>query len=315
MECPVGDVEALKSAILAIQKGKPQGNYLNATCSIYPPRRVIRRATLEPKRLKDPAYLPEVCLQQFRIEADKYILAMIDSSAGAEFDPATATGKEVIFCGLPSDDLVIQQDSLLESGLYPDRIELGSVSNLGAALSFLTHTGNRAPTLLLEIGSEVTHSFILSENGVEASRPIPYGLDAMIPVIQKKLTLKDEESTRKLFFSNTFDFTSMGPELVQRLLKELQSSIGFYEVQTGQSISRILCLGLPSKLGWIEGTISSSLGLSSLSVDMPGWLKAQGITVADSVSVELDRRWFGLFALMMRHVTPGNDHAADQEKK
>jgi len=43
------------------------------------------------------------------------------------------------------------------------------------------------------------------------------------------------------------DFTGMGPVLIKKLLKELQSSIGFYEVQTGQSIGQVMATGLSSK--------------------------------------------------------------------
>ena len=42
-------------------------------------------------------------------------------------------------------------------------------------------------------------------------------------MLGQALGLKDEESARKLFYSNTFDFTGMGSVLTKKLIKELQS--------------------------------------------------------------------------------------------
>jgi len=59
----------------------------------------------------------------------------------------------------------------------------------------------------------------------------------------------------------------MGPLLIKRLLKELQSSIGFYEVQTGQSVGQVICIQLSPKLSWLEGSLASSLGIATLKFD------------------------------------------------
>ena len=129
---------------------------------------------------------------------------------------------------------------------------------------------------------------------------IPQGLEAMIPAVQKEIGLKDAEAAKKLFYSNAFDFTGLGPALIKKLLKELQSSIGFYEVQTGQSIAQVLCTLLPQKLNWLENTISSQLGVASLNIDYPNWLKAKGIALDPSVQkLELNNHWLGLFSLII----------------
>ncbi|MFT3868199.1 MAG: hypothetical protein QM715_06830 [Nibricoccus sp.] len=154
----------------------------------------------------------------------------------------------------------------------------------------------------MEIDTESTQSFIVSDSGVENSRPISQGLEAMIPAVQKEIGLKDPEAARKLFYSNAFDFTGMGPVLIKKLLKELQSSVGFYEVQTGQSIGQVICTLLPPKLSWLENAISSQLGVSVLTVEYPRWLEARGITLSPTAKKqELNNRWLGLFSLMLTH--------------
>src|SRR5690606_5129193 len=130
-----------------------------------------------------------------------------------------------------------------------------------------------------ELGAQSTQSFIVSAKGLEATRPIAVGLEAMVPVVQKELGLKDEESARKLFFSNTFDFTGMGASLCKRLLKEIQSSMGFYEVQTGQSIGQLICTVLPGKLAWLEAVIANQIGVGVLVPEFSKWLMAKNIKI------------------------------------
>lgn len=313
-ECPRGDTAALEAAVAGIQPKRSPSGYLHATVGVYPPRRLVRRHSLELKRLKETGYFADVCSQQFRIEQDKYALALVNANDGSEFDVGKAAQKEVIFCGLPSEDVLSIQAALLAAGIYPERLELGSVAMLGSVVDSLAQAKSKTPTLVLEIGADTTHSYIVSSGGVEASRPIAQGLDAMVPIVQKELGLKDEDSARKLFYSNTFDFTGMGPMLIKRLLKELQSSIGFYEVQTGQSVGQVLTTQLPSKLAWLEVAIASALGISPVKFDPLPWLQSRQITVLETVARTVqDVRWFGILSLMARYDLVHADAA--EEKK
>ncbi|MBI4624279.1 MAG: hypothetical protein HY736_13825 [Verrucomicrobia bacterium] len=312
-ECPPNDGPALEAAIRQVQPKKSPSGYLHAHVGIYPGKRLLRRHSLELKRVKEPGYFAELCTQQFRIEQEKYTISILNSNDGSDFDVAKAVQKDVLFCGLPTDEINATQSALLEAGIYPERLELGSLATLGGVADYLTHAKSKTPTLVLEIGAEATHSFIVTPGGVEASRPIPQGLDAMVPIVQKELGLKDEESARKLFYSNTFDFTGMGALLTKKLLKELQSSIGFYEVQTGQSVGQVLCTQLSPKLAWLDAAISGSLGVTSLKLDPVPWLQSRQITLSDAVAKNVQEiRWFGLLGLMAHYHAV---HAAPVEEK
>ena len=312
-ECAPGDTAALVDCLNQIQPKKSPSGYLHATVGMYPAKRLVRRHTLELKRVKEPAYFAEVCSQQFRIEQDKYAITILNANDGSDFDATKAVQKDVIFCGLPTDDALGAQNALLEQKIYPERLELGTVATLGGVVDCLAHAKSKTPTLVLEIGAEATHSFIVTTNGVEASRPIPQGLDAMVPIVQKELGLKDEESARKLFYSNTFDFTGMGPLLIKRLLKELQSSIGFYEVQTGQSVGQVLSTQLSPKLAWLDAAIATGLGVTSLKLDPVPWLQSRQVSLPEALARNAqDIRWFGLLALMAQYNVV---HAVPAEEK
>ena len=311
IECAPGDEPALTDAVKTLQTAKSPSGYMHTTCGVNAPRRVVRKVTFETKRLKEPTYLNEVAAQQLRIEPDQYSLAILNPGQGTDYDMTKAAQKDALICGLPITDVNLSQDHLLATGIYPESIELSSVASVGAMVDYLNFAKIKTPVLILEIEAEVTHSFIVTASGVEASRPIQQGLNAMIPVVQKELGLKDEDSARKLFLSNTFDFTGMGSVLIKKLIKELQSSIGFYEVQTGQSIAQVACTILPSKLSWLEGAIAADLGVSVLKADIPAWLQSRQITLADTLPANAqDIRRLGLFGLMIQY----NSHAVVSEK-
>ncbi|HWA08360.1 MAG TPA: hypothetical protein VG838_02725 [Opitutaceae bacterium] len=316
-ECAPDDVAAFAEVLKRLQPKKSPSGYLHAVGGIYPSRRLVRRATLDVKRVKEPVYFGEVISQQFRVEPDKYTLAVLNSTDGSDYDVAKAAQKEVLFCGLPAEDIVTTQDNLLDKGIYPERLELSSVAVLGALIDYLGFQKSKTPTLVLEIGTDATHTYIITAAGVEAARPIPQGLDSMIPVVQKELNLKDEESAKKLFYSNTFDFAGMGALLIKKLLKELQSSIGFYEVQTGQSVGQVICTMVPPKLTWLEGSIANALGVPGLKLDLSAWLQSRKITLSDQVAAAgANPRWLGLFSLIASyHSTTPNVVAAEKEKK
>ncbi len=311
IECSPGDAAGLAESLKVLQPTKSPSGYLHAICGVNAPRRVIRKVTFETKRLKEPAYLNEVTAQQLRIDPDQYSLAILNLAQGTDYDIAKAAQKDALICGLPIGDINSSQDNLLNSGIYPESFELSSIASIGAMVDYLNFAKIKTPVLMLEIEAETTNSFIVTSSGLEASRPIQQGLDAMIPVVQKELGLKDEASARKLFLSNTFDFTGMGSVLIKKLIKELQSSIGFYEVQTGQSIAQVACTLLPSKLSWLESAIAADLGVSVLKADIPAWLQSRQITLADNLpAAAQDIRRLGIFGLMVQY----NSHAVVSEK-
>ena len=107
----------------------------------------------------------------------------------------------------------------------------------------------------------------------------------------------------------------MGPLLVKKLLKELQSSIGFYEVQTGQSVGQVICTMLPAKLAWLDDAIASALGVSSPKLDLVPWLESRHVTIPDGVApAAVDIRWLGLLSLMANQA-PTPPDAVVAEKK
>lgn len=299
-ECPLSeDPEEVRDFIMAFA-GTNKGQLSFSICGIYPPRRVVRRATLEnAAKAKEPSFLPEYLKNQFKIDLEVFSISALTAVDGKAFSPERGLTKDLVFCGAPKSELQEEQDRLVEYSLFPQRLEIGTLSTLGGLMRYCEQEKITTPTLVLEISAESSQVLIFHEGQLDVARPIPHGLNSMYPVVQKELGLKDEESARKLFSSNTFDFTEMGPSLLRKLLKELQASTGFYEVQTGQTIGQIYLGLLPENLSWIGSSLARSLGVDELRVDLRDWIANQDITLGETVDLTgLGARWFGLFSLM-----------------
>ncbi len=300
MECPLNQSQEQIAQTTGQLASVTKGQLIPAVCGIYPHDVLIRRAALDnASKAKDPAYLSELVQQQFKIDVGKYAIMVMNAVQGTEFRIEKAISKELLFSGAPRKELQEQQSQLLSFGLYPERMEISTLATIGGLMHYAEWKEIKSPTLVLEITENHAQVLIFQGDSVDVARPLPYGFSSMYPLVQEQLGLKDVESARKLFSSNTFDFTEMGPTLLKGMLKELQATTGFYEVQTGQTIGQIFLNGLPDNLGWIAQSLSRTLCVDVIKPDFTEWLPVLGLELAEGVDVsQLGPRWFGLFALM-----------------
>lgn len=276
------------------------GNLVRAYCAIYPSGRILRHVYLKdgPQSMDTEAMHAAVA-QQLEIDLNSTRIVVLNCDDGFPFVPKRLQ-KNFVVCGAPREQLREAQDFFVEAGIYPLRMEMGSVATMGLLLKSLRLQKIEDPVLMLEIGYESSQVLIVSGSKVESAKPLPLGINSMVAGVRKELGLKDEESARRLFYSDSFDFREMGSRLIERILRDLQSMTGFYEVQTGQSISRMICGLLPAKLAWLNNTFADSLGMSRLDIDLPGLLAASGLALPeDNGSLQLETP-HGLLSLMVK---------------
>lgn len=274
--------------------------YFVSRCGVYPDGRFVRYYEAETtNKAKDMNFLSEVLKSEFNVDPQANNVAILDARDGSDFEPESSLTKHLVFCGAPSESFQKQQDNLLDYGVYPERLELSTVTTLGGVIDYAHCNKIKSPILCFELTSKSANIFIVNRGQVDVARPVPFGLDSIYPLLQRELGLKDEASARKLFFSNTFDFAEIGPKLLRRMTKELQASTGFYEVQTGLTIENVFISVLPKNLSWVSKTVSDSLGLEILQPNLERWLDSLKIKLGEGVDVSnLGARWMGLFSLM-----------------
>ena len=276
------------------------GGYFVSRTGVYPEGRFVRFYEAESaNKAKDLNFLSGILQSEFNVDPAVNTVAILNARDGSDYDPQTSLSKRLVFCGAPAQAFQDAQDRLLDCGIYPERLELSTVTTLGGVSDYAHFNEIKSPILCFELTSQSANIFIINQGQVDVARPVPFGLDSIYPLLQRELGLKDETSARKLFFSNTFDFAEMGPKLLRRLTKELQASTGFYEVQTGQTIEKVFISVLPQNLAWVSKTVSDSLGLDILQPNLEKWLEGLKVTLGEGVEVSnLGPRWMGLFSLM-----------------
>jgi hypothetical protein len=273
-------------------------NYYVSRCGVYPKGRFLFCYEAESvNKLKKADFLLKVLQDEFNIDPETNSISILDGRNGSDFDIENSVSKQLLFCGAPAAAFQEAQDQLLSYGIYPDRLELSTVSTLGGVSDYARMNQLNAPILCVELTSECAHVFIMSNGRLEVARQVPFGLDSIYPLLQRELGLKDEVSAKKLFHSNTFDFAEMGRKLLRRLMKELQATSGFFEVKTGLTIDRLFVGVLPKNLSWVSKTISDSLGIEILQPDFEAWLESLNVTLADDVEIaNIGPRWLGVFS-------------------
>jgi hypothetical protein len=232
--------------------------YLFSHCGLVPESRFFRLHQLESMaKAKEAGFFENLLEEQYRISTKSVRAAVISAETGAAFAPLRPIQgqKSVLINGADAKEFDASQDNLVDIGIYPNSLQLSSLSCLAALRHYLNFKEQGDAVLCVEISQYTAHLFIVTRERVELCRPVSFGFNAVFPVIQQQLGLKDEKSARDLFYAGAFDFRDIGSLLFQRLLKEINASIGFYEVQTGHSISHLLLSMLPAKMMWIADVI------------------------------------------------------------
>lgn len=275
------------------------GNYVSR-CGIYPKERFIRYHEVDSGvRLKNQNVLKKVLQSELKIDPEANGISILNAQDGASFNPARNATNQLVFCGAPMTVLQEAQDQILSYGLLPERLEISSVATLGGLCNYAQLNQFESSMMFIELASNCMHVLIINKDKVDMTRSLDFGLDSIFPILKDELGLQDEISARKLFRSNIFDVAEMGPELLKKILKELQAISGYYEVQTGLNIDSFCISLLPSKFSWIQGTVSNLLGIEPLKIEFEPWLQSVGINVQENVDLsKLGSRWLGLFSLM-----------------
>jgi hypothetical protein len=301
-ECAAGDRAGMVELLQRLSPRRTAGRHVHARVAIRPEGQLVRVLTAEPKRLGEVDYFAALCSGQLQIDPQAYLLSVLNAEDGRPFEPARTGERELFFCGLPLAELEAAQGALVDQDIYPESLELGTVATLGAVADHVRHAGIAAPVLVLELGGASSHAYVVSGGGVTHARQLSSGLDAMVPLVQRNLGLKDAAAAKKLLYANAFDFSAMGPELTLALARELHALISHLEVRTGRSVGQVLNLRLPPKLGWLGLALARGLGLEPLVPAMEPWLAARGVTLAPAVraAVAPDLGWLGVWGLMLR---------------
>lgn len=298
LEIPLDDADAAASKLREFGGVKGKG-YFVASCAVYPESRALHRLTLDVGRGKEEAFVIEVIKDEMKADPEDFKGYCLSAETGEDGELSSFNKKNVLLCGANKSELQVVQKDLLRAAVFPGSLEIGTVGILGVIKDALEWKENKYPLLFLEIEEKFTNTIIVGSNGVEMSRKIDFGSQDIVKALKEQMSLKSEEAAEKLLASSDFDFGDISQILLRKLLRELQSSIGFYEVQTGQTVSHVLCFHNQLLQEWLQASICKMLNLEAFSFDVKDWLEGKGISASGSGLFEkADMSWLGFLSLL-----------------
>lgn len=296
--------EKLKTSVkefIGLKKGTWQPGY----CSVHPNSSFIKKTVLENvARAKDPKYLEHILIDELNVSPKLFKVKTLNAANGYVFHPEFSVSKNLVFCGALIDELKTHQTYLLKCGVYPNRMELGSLLFLAGVIEY-SRNSFTGPIIAGEVNMESTFIAIACKGELSLVRTIPFGIRHMVPLIQKELGLEDERAISELLASKSIDLAQMASTFLNKIYKEIQASIDYYEVATGLSASHLIVAPLARNYAWIPESIAKELSLNLVSVDIKNWFDGINLKLPDDVCLEsLDMRWFNLFTLIKTTLAP-----------
>ena len=277
-----------------------QGNLALATCGFSASDRFIIESELDnPFRFRDPLYVSDYLNKNYPLgKSVKQAYVMTPDRGQLSSLGATSGGRDFLLCGCARETALAAQQRCLDYGIYPERLELTSVSSLAAMIVHLKQSYITTPVLVLDVTAGHTFAVILDQCTVASSKIIHEGIDTWVSRLQGFLDLDEAATARRLLCSDNFDFHEIGSELLKSYLSDVQAVINYYEVASGQSIGHIWVTGIPCHLVWVARVLASSLNLEEITPCLVDWLESQGVVADPSVIAGFEGCLFRLFSLM-----------------
>ena len=298
LEVERGEDESANKEIRRFAGVKSNG-FLNGKCSVYPANRIIRKLRVDSPKGREADFVLDFIRREENVNPNDLKAYCLSAGNGCDRELEECNKQDILVCGALKTEIEEIQKDLLGNGIFPQTLEIGSVGIIGVIMDMMTWANLTEPLMFLEIERDFTTAIILGPSGVEVTRRIEFGSSNIATALKEEMNLKDEAAAAKLLSSKDFDFGSMAHNLLRKLLRELQSTIGFFEVQTGQTVSSVFCLRREGRLDWLENSVCHLLNVDRFDLDVGDWMESKGISFGSKASISnLDLSWLGFLALM-----------------
>jgi hypothetical protein len=276
--------------------------YLAGYCGFHPTERVLLRESVNTRRLAEPEFLPGLFTEHAKLSSTKdWFFRALNPIDGEELT-STSPARPGLLFGLPLTPVRDTQTRLRKLGIRPRRLELGTVTLLGALTRYLREINYAHAVVVCEIGHTQTRIYFLGKDGVHTPAALPHGLLSIEESAMKELSAPDIATARQQLAAPGDEFRSHGRRLVRMLTRHLKPAIDYFEMQTGQPIGALYCGHLPTKLGWLEETLCSAVDLEFLVPDLAAWLPTVGLELGADTPPP-PRSWFQTLSLVA-HLAP-----------
>ncbi|MDB6093770.1 MAG: hypothetical protein JWM32_1332 [Verrucomicrobia bacterium] len=278
--------------------------YIPAYCGFHPAQRVLARENLNARRFNEPNYVAPLFIEHAKVSSVKeWQLAAIQPTEGTS-PIADGVVRPGLLLGIPWSVIRDQQQNLLNFGLRPRRMELGTLPMLGSLARHLAKSGLNHAIAVCEIEYSQTRLYVVAKDGIHTLPSLPHGLLTILETAMKEVGAPDIATARTHLESPPEAMKMHDRRIVRALSRHLKPAVDHFELRTGQRIESFHCTQLPARLEWLAFSLSAAVELDLLQPDPASWLAADGLKVEPG-EITLGASWLATLSLVTQ-LSPTN---------
>lgn len=279
------------------QNFEKQNAWVPAVASFCPPEALCQRESLQPRKLTEPAYLPDLIKDQYKIERPASWKVEVLSPLEGERVAAEGNQRPGLICGVSHSDVHQMQQRLLDHRLLPYRLEMGVLPLLGAITEHQARTGDKNAVVVVVIEQEHTVAFILGKEGVHTPAPVRHGFASIVQAVRREFELTTAHEVRQRLHQADDELLLRASKFVRAIGRDLKPLVDSYEMTTGQPVGGIYCAYLPPALSWIAEPLAQVVGRTPYAFDCAAWQGQVGIQVTGGITSP-GHHWLGALSLV-----------------
>lgn len=274
-----------------------QTSWLPAIAGFVPPEALLQRESIVPRRLADPAYLPELVREQYKIENTSAWKLLSLSPLEGELVAPEGTQRPVLVCGVSHTNVQLMQQYLLDQRLLPYRLEMGVLPLLGVIAGHQKRHNEKRAVVVVVIEQEHTVAYIIGKEGVHTPLPVRHGFSSIVQAARREFNLTRAEEIRDRLHQADDELLLRASKFVRAIGRDLKPLVDSYEMTTGQPVGEIYCAYLPPSLSWITEPLAQVIGRTPFVMDVAAWQTTVNIATAENVE-PLGQHWLGALSLV-----------------
>lgn len=266
-----------------VQQAFPErgGAFVPAYCGFHPEERIVSREAVNLRRLNDPVYLQSLVCDYAKIEsAAAWQVSLLHPTDGLKLSQEGAP-RSGLLVAVPNDRIRDIQPQVLKWGVFPRRLEIGTIPLLGGLARHLELNAYPNALVVCEITNSHTRAYLLGKDGVHTPAHLPHGLRSIEEIVMKEFGATDLAAARQLLEDPSENLRAHSRRLVRILARHLRPAVDYFEMQTGQRSGALFCAQLPARLCWLSQALSSAVDLELFLPDFSVWLPTVGLRVAE----------------------------------
>ena len=233
-------------------------------------------------------------------------IGIVDAITGGPLSTKAGLTTSLVV-GVPRNTLALHQRHLLKQRIRPRRLELDSLSTLGAINRNFREQLATTTIALCEFGLRETVITFTDRKGVHPQDPLPFGLQTLAESAQRDLKLETLEETEAVLDEPDEKLRQKLPRLLRIFANHLRLALDYYEHQTGRIVGAIFPANLPHNRAWLGPALAVAIDLKRLEIDLPAWAAKHDMEIDSLPDNPSD--WFPTLALASSPLKPDHGQA------